>query len=261
MCTFLGAGAELDPSDVDDDRIASAAVTYLEGYLWDEAAAKDAVRARPRRRTGRGPQGRAHALRSVLRRAAPRRVPRADRVRRRHPLRQRARDHDALRGRHLRRGGRVASTAHCEIAALTRGAHGLGDRRRRRAARRSPRTRSTGASTPPAPATSTRPGFLYGLTHGHDLADVRAARLARRGRGDLAPRRRGRRRRSPSSPRPLLARLMAAAPPLPHRRRRARSATSPSSSRRSATSTTPTSSSSSSSRRCASRATARRAAT
>ena len=37
MCTYLGAGAELDPSDVDADRIASAAVTYLEGYLWDGA--------------------------------------------------------------------------------------------------------------------------------------------------------------------------------------------------------------------------------
>ena len=44
MCTYLGAGAELDPRDVDGDRIASAAVTYLEGYLWDEPAAKDAIR-------------------------------------------------------------------------------------------------------------------------------------------------------------------------------------------------------------------------
>jgi len=44
MCTYLGAGAEIDPRDVDAGRIASAAVTYLEGYLWDEAAAKDAIR-------------------------------------------------------------------------------------------------------------------------------------------------------------------------------------------------------------------------
>jgi sugar/nucleoside kinase (ribokinase family) len=44
MCTYLGAGAEIDPRDVDGDRIASAAVTYLEGYLWDEPAAKDAIR-------------------------------------------------------------------------------------------------------------------------------------------------------------------------------------------------------------------------
>jgi sugar/nucleoside kinase (ribokinase family) len=44
MCTYLGAGAELDPRDVDADRIASSAVTYLEGYLWDTDAAKDAIR-------------------------------------------------------------------------------------------------------------------------------------------------------------------------------------------------------------------------
>ena len=44
MCTYLGAGAEIDPSDVDADRIGGAAVTYLEGYLWDEPAAKDAIR-------------------------------------------------------------------------------------------------------------------------------------------------------------------------------------------------------------------------
>jgi sugar/nucleoside kinase (ribokinase family) len=44
MCTYLGAGAELDPVDVDAERIASAAVTYLEGYLWDGEAAKDAIR-------------------------------------------------------------------------------------------------------------------------------------------------------------------------------------------------------------------------
>src|SRR5204863_3914382 len=44
MFTYLGAGAEIDPRDVDAERIAGAAVTYLEGYLWDEAAAKDAIR-------------------------------------------------------------------------------------------------------------------------------------------------------------------------------------------------------------------------
>ncbi len=44
MCTYLGAGAEIDPRDVDEQRIASAAITYLEGYLWDEGKAKDAIR-------------------------------------------------------------------------------------------------------------------------------------------------------------------------------------------------------------------------
>jgi sugar/nucleoside kinase (ribokinase family) len=44
MCTFLGAGAELDESYVDEALVESAAVTYLEGYIWDPPAAKEAVR-------------------------------------------------------------------------------------------------------------------------------------------------------------------------------------------------------------------------
>lgn len=45
MNTYLGASTELLPADVDRDLIASAAVTYLEGYLWDPPHAKDAFRA------------------------------------------------------------------------------------------------------------------------------------------------------------------------------------------------------------------------
>jgi len=48
MCTYLGAGAEIDARDVDADRIAGAAVTYLEGYLWDEPDAKEAFRSAAR---------------------------------------------------------------------------------------------------------------------------------------------------------------------------------------------------------------------
>ena len=44
LCTFLGAGAELDESYIDEAVVASAAVTYLEGYVWDPPAAKEAVR-------------------------------------------------------------------------------------------------------------------------------------------------------------------------------------------------------------------------
>jgi len=44
LCTFLGAGAELDESYIDEGLVASAAVTYLEGYVWDPPAAKEAVR-------------------------------------------------------------------------------------------------------------------------------------------------------------------------------------------------------------------------
>jgi sugar/nucleoside kinase (ribokinase family) len=44
MCTYLGACVELGPEDVDRDLVARAAVTYLEGYLWDPPRAKEAFR-------------------------------------------------------------------------------------------------------------------------------------------------------------------------------------------------------------------------
>jgi sugar/nucleoside kinase (ribokinase family) len=44
MNTYLGASVELGPDDVDEALIASAKVTYLEGYLWDRPRAKDAFR-------------------------------------------------------------------------------------------------------------------------------------------------------------------------------------------------------------------------
>ncbi len=44
MNTYLGASAQLGPTDVDTDLIARAQVLYLEGYLWDEPEAKDAYR-------------------------------------------------------------------------------------------------------------------------------------------------------------------------------------------------------------------------
>ena len=42
MNTFLGAGAELGPEDVDEAVVADSAITYLEGYLWDPPRAKEA---------------------------------------------------------------------------------------------------------------------------------------------------------------------------------------------------------------------------
>ena len=42
MNTYLGACVELGPSDIDPDFIASAKVTYMEGYLWDKPSAKEA---------------------------------------------------------------------------------------------------------------------------------------------------------------------------------------------------------------------------
>jgi sugar/nucleoside kinase (ribokinase family) len=42
MNTFLGAAQDLHPSDIDEGMIASSAIVYLEGYLWDPKNAKDA---------------------------------------------------------------------------------------------------------------------------------------------------------------------------------------------------------------------------
>ena len=42
MNTYLGACVELGPEDVDEDLVAGAKVTYLEGYLWDPPRAKEA---------------------------------------------------------------------------------------------------------------------------------------------------------------------------------------------------------------------------
>lgn len=42
MNTYLGAAQDLHPNDIDEAAIADAAITYLEGYLWDPKHAKDA---------------------------------------------------------------------------------------------------------------------------------------------------------------------------------------------------------------------------
>jgi sugar/nucleoside kinase (ribokinase family) len=40
--TYLGAAQDLHPTDLDPEAVAGAAITYLEGYLWDPKNAKDA---------------------------------------------------------------------------------------------------------------------------------------------------------------------------------------------------------------------------
>jgi sugar/nucleoside kinase (ribokinase family) len=44
QCTYLGASTFIAPEDVDPDVVARSQVTYLEGYLWDQPSAKDALR-------------------------------------------------------------------------------------------------------------------------------------------------------------------------------------------------------------------------
>jgi adenosine kinase len=44
MNTYLGAAQNLTPEDIHPETIGAAAVTYLEGYLWDPPLAKEAFR-------------------------------------------------------------------------------------------------------------------------------------------------------------------------------------------------------------------------
>jgi sugar/nucleoside kinase (ribokinase family) len=44
MNTYLGACQLLGPADIDEDVVSAAAITYLEGYLWDPPEAKEAFR-------------------------------------------------------------------------------------------------------------------------------------------------------------------------------------------------------------------------
>ncbi|MDE0066352.1 MAG: adenosine kinase [Acidimicrobiaceae bacterium] len=45
MNTFLGTSTLLAPADIDGELVASAAITYCEGYLWDVDVAKAAIRS------------------------------------------------------------------------------------------------------------------------------------------------------------------------------------------------------------------------
>jgi len=177
MCTYLGAGAEIDPHDVDADRIASAAVTYLEGYLWDEPGAKDAIRraASLARDAGR---------KVALTLSDPFCVERhRDEFR---TLMERdvdvlfANEHEITMLYEVddfdEAARRVAGV--CEIAALTRGPKGsvIVGRGEQRAIEADPVARlvdTTGAGDLYAA------GFLFGLTHGRDLTTCgRLASLA-----------------------------------------------------------------------------------
>ena len=44
MNTYLGACQALGPADIDEAVVSAAAITYLEGYLWDPPEAKKAFR-------------------------------------------------------------------------------------------------------------------------------------------------------------------------------------------------------------------------
>jgi len=44
MCTFLGAGSSIGPADILEEQIVDHKIAYLEGYLWDNDNAKNAMK-------------------------------------------------------------------------------------------------------------------------------------------------------------------------------------------------------------------------
>jgi len=54
MNTYLGACREMTPGDVDEAEVAAARILYIEGYLWDTDAAKEASRKAMRAAKGAG---------------------------------------------------------------------------------------------------------------------------------------------------------------------------------------------------------------
>jgi sugar/nucleoside kinase (ribokinase family) len=54
--TYLGAAQDLHPDDVEAEQITAAAITYLEGYLWDPPHAKEAFRIAAKIAHGAGRQ-------------------------------------------------------------------------------------------------------------------------------------------------------------------------------------------------------------
>ncbi len=123
--------------------VSSARVVYLEGYLWDPPAAKDAFRkARPGRPSGRQ-RRRADPVGRVLRRPLPRRVPGPHpRRQHRHPVRQHRRAAEPLPDRRSRgRRGGAARRAQRPRPAPARPRDPLGRRRPGGAGRGGPRRR------------------------------------------------------------------------------------------------------------------------
>ena len=167
QCTYLGASTFIGPEDVDPEVVARAHVTYLEGYLWDQPPAKEAIRKAATAARGAGRQ-------VALTLSDPFCVDRH-----RDEFRDLVADEiDVL----FANEAEICSLyevddfdaalqqvrRHCRIGALTRGEHGsvviAGDSVHVLEAEQVERlVDTTGAGDQYAA------GFLYGLTHGHDL--------------------------------------------------------------------------------------------
>jgi len=168
QCTYLGASTFIGPEDVDPEVVARARVTYLEGYLWDQPSAKEAIRKAAAAARGAGRQV-AFTL------SDPFCVDRH-----REEFRELvAHEIDILFGNEAEicslyevddfDAALEQVRRHCRVGALTRGAHGsvVMGADEMHVIEAEPVDRlvdTTGAGDQYAA------GFLYGLTHGHDLA-------------------------------------------------------------------------------------------
>ena len=214
-------GADARPTST-APTVEGAAITYLEGYLWDPPKAKEAFRIAAEDRARRRAQGRDHALRLLLRRPLSRRVHRADADRRaRHRLRQPARGAVALPDQRFRDGGRMPRARH--PARRRHDERGGLDGRRGRQAHPHPGGEGRADRRPDRRRRPLRGRLPLRPVARLSARGLRPARLARGGRGDLATSARGRSTRSGSSParrvlRPepsdILPRLADQAPPL-----------------------------------------------
>jgi sugar/nucleoside kinase (ribokinase family) len=168
MNTFLGACVELGPEDLDRDLIAGASVTYLEGYLFDPPRAKAAIREAA---------GLAHAAgRKVsLSLSDPFCV-----ERHRDDFRDLVKNHvDILFANEIEICALYETTdfdaaaravrGDCEIAALTRSAHGSVIVTAKETLAVPPESAARLVDTTGA-GDLYASGFLYGLTHGRPLA-------------------------------------------------------------------------------------------
>ncbi len=157
MSTYLGACVELGPADIDEDLVARAAVTYLEGYLWDPPRAKEAFRVAmaAARRAGRRVALTLSDAFCVERHRDEFRALVDDEVDilfaneaellSLYQVPDLASAVDAVRGR-------------CEVALVTRSEHGVDGRHRGRGDRGAGPPGDQAGRTPPARATSSPPG-------------------------------------------------------------------------------------------------------